>query len=333
MLRRLNLKEMGINYYIFGGKREIDIVLFNDIKNLENAKYTYIGNQFNIIEKFINRVYCSDKIARFINMPWKKIWFQIFLNKIPYDRNNKIIFVFFTDWFEIIDRGFVEFLKKNFKSAIYVSYNVDIHGFRKSCFDKIRDQIDESFIFDKVEAQKAGISYYPLPMSKFEIGQNKNEEKSDIFFVGYVKTRYKKLIDVYDRCVEIGLKPEFYILGVEEDDQIYRENIHYIEYMPYIDTLKVMSRSKCELELLVQGCTSYSQRVFDALIYDKKVITDNLALKDEEFYDPNQILIFDDINKISLSFFEIGFESKRHYAEKLSPIKFLEYLSQRYDMR
>lgn len=88
-----------------------------------------------------------------------------------------------------------------------------------------------------------------------------------------------------------------------------------------------------ELELLVQGCTSYSQRVFDALIYDKKVITDNLALKDEEFYDPNQILIFDDINKISLSFFEIGFESKRHYAEKLSPIKFLEYLSQRYDMR
>lgn len=324
---------MKINYYIFGGKREVDKVLFDNIKELKNARYTYIEDDFNIIEKIVNRVYSSHKIAHFVDLPLKNIWFHIFLSKIPFNRDEKIIFIFFTDWFEIIERGFIGFLKKNFKSAIYVSYNVDIHGFRKSCFNKIRNEMDESFIFDKYEAQKANISYYPLPMSKFTLEENGDVEKTDIFFVGYAKTRYKKLIAIYDRCVEIGIKPVFYILGVKKEDREFRENIFYIEYMSYMDTLQVMNRSKCEVELLVEGCTSYSQRVFDALIYDKKVITDNLNLKKEEFYDPRQILIFNDVNEITNSFFETKFDSKKEYIEKLSPIKFFEYLSERYNMR
>ena len=126
--------------------------------------------------------------------------------------------------------------------------------------------------------------------------------EADLYFVGQAKSRYQELIKIFEFCEKNNLSTNFYIIGVAKEKQLYKDKIHYIDFIPYEKVLEIMSRSNCGVELLVEGATSYSQRVQEALVNNKKLLSNNPWIKEASFYDPKRIQIYKQIEEISPEF-------------------------------
>jgi hypothetical protein len=100
--------------------------------------------------------------------------------------------------------------------------------------------------------------------------------------------------------------------------------------MPYIENLKHIKKSKCLLEIMQGGGHGYTLRACEAIMYDKKMITDNPEISCAPFYRPELISVFDRAEHIDPSFVTTEpAVADYKWKEKLSPLKLLEYIDKR----
>lgn len=320
---------MSRNYIIFGTNNDIDDILFSELKEVNNTSLTCMFNGFSKFELLLNTAHYSSKMNKYFSIPFKKIWFKRLFDIKQYDRNDEMVFVYLSDmYYKVIEAGFVEYLRNIFPNSKHVCYALDINVFRKYDFDKIRNKLDASYIFDQEEAKKQDLLYYPLPYSRLNVSDSPNIEYADLCFVGQAKSRFSLLIKIFEYCAKHNITTNFYIIGVKKEEQVYSDNIHYIDYIPYKQSLEVLMKSNCDIELFIDGCTSYSQRVMSAYLYNKKIITNNKFLVESKYYNPNDILYFDDIDSLNPEF--IKNKTNPKYRENIfSPVLFLEELGRR----
>ena len=65
----------------------------------------------------------------------------------------------------------------------------------------------------------------------------------------------------------------------------------------------IKSRSKICLDFLNETHTGLSFRTFEALCYDKKLITNNISIKNYDFYSHENIFVWDENNENELNYF------------------------------
>ena len=116
-----------------------------------------------------------------------------------------------------------------------------------------------------------------------------------------------------------------------KSEQKYINKIHYIDFVPYDQALAVMQKSNCCLELKVDDVDSFSNRVYEAILNNKKLISNNPLLEEEKFYDENKILIFTDIGEISPEFVKEKIKFSGHVENDYSPLFFLKKLEDSID--
>ena len=80
--------------------------------------------------------------------------------------------------------------------------------------------------------------------------------------------------------------------------------------------------------MYVDGCTSYSQRVMSAIVYNKKLITNNKNVINSPFVTEDIVKYFDNTNDIDVSFIKSKCK-KSHMTNIFSPVLFLEELERR----
>ena len=84
------------------------------------------------------------------------------------------------------------------------------------------------------------------------------------------KNRLPEIISAYERLCSFGLKCDFHLVGVEEKNQVHKDNICYISGMDYQTNLQHILHTKCLLEVMQQNGTGYTQRMCEAVALDKK---------------------------------------------------------------
>lgn len=319
-----------MKYVILGSHREIDKILFLDAIKSNNVDYFEFRKCFTKLEWGVYLFHHSTKLNRIFKLPGKKLWIKKYI-KFSYKTYEKIIFIYFTDYFVAVNDGLIKFLRQKYPNSRHISYSTDIHAFRNSLFENIRNEFDDCYIFDEKEAEKQNITYYPLPYSKVVQGKIvESYKKSDLYFVGQAKSRYNKLIEIFEYCEKNNIVADFYIIGVPLEKQLYKNKIHYIDFIPYDEVLSIISRSNCGVELILDGVTSYSNRVQEALINGKKIISDNPYLKDAFFYNEEVINIFDNVSDIDPDFIITKNGGKVIDENIFSPLNFLKMIKEKY---
>jgi hypothetical protein len=125
--------------------------------------------------------------------------------------------------------------------------------------------------------------------------------KYDIFNV----SSYDSRIDEIDKISKILFDAKFsihFILFWYE--KLRYTHLHSItEYLSLNETKKLISQSKAMIDIQRADQRGLSFRTFESIGYRKKLITTNTAVKDYDFYHPNNMLIIDsgqlDINEIN----------------------------------
>ena len=116
------------------------------------------------------------------------------------------------------------------------------------------------------------------------------DPKSDVYFVGLAKDRMEKIYDMFEMLSSAGLKCDFTVIigkGLISD---YQEKYPGIAFrtsrIPYSEILRRLAATKCILELCAEGQDGLTMRFYEAVFYNKLLITNNKTAKESALFDP-----------------------------------------------
>lgn len=320
---------MRYNYVIFGSEVDFLRVSYEDLNKVDYAKYLYrrIDTDNPVLTK-LYQLHTSPVTNRFFRLPGQGIWNKMAFRG-SFNDDKPICFLFFPRlrW---LQNGIIEYLRKKYPDCKVGLYFGDLvqHAYPNG-IEELKKKVDICLSFDHSDAQKYGMYYYPLPYSCYDIPADDTIAESDVYFVGKAKDRLDRILSAYEKFRDAGLKCEFYITGVDPEKQKYVDEIHYCGQMAYIENLKHVRATKALLEIMQQGGHGYTLRACEAIMYDKKMITDNPEIKDAPFYSPERISVFKDENDIEVDFvLKEPVKADYQYKEQLSPVKMLEFIDE-----
>lgn len=231
-----------------------------------------------------------------------------------------------------ITPDFLRYVRDKYPNAKIVKINRDSYEiWRKKnplFSDKdINELFDLQFSYDLGDSEKYNMIHFDEIESKVDISIAKDYPLYEVFFAGAAKDRLPFLIMIYDYLEKNGITPFFYITNVNKQDQIVRKGIKYAEKnMKYSDMLYKTVNARVVLEVN-QGCVDgFTSRFLEAVLYNKKLLTNNTAVKNNEYYNEDYINIFSNPEDINIDFILQDKEVDYHYKNEFSPVHLINLI-------
>lgn len=320
---------MKYNFVYFQAKYDYYRVNYADVINTDCFCYMdSIACQYqNTLVKTLCRIHCSQRFK----LPLKHIWYpSFFRNKFKYTK--PLCFIIDPTYLgRKLYISYLFWLKKKYNDSKFVLYYEDLKYKYDKSFE-LNDWVDFFDLivsFDKAEASKYHILYHPTVSSYVEVPDNPNIPESDVYMLIQAKDRFPAIKSLLKHFSSIGLKCDFYVTMVPEADRIYMEGLHYLDKpMSYLENLQHVKKTKSILEILQGGAVGYTLRLWEAILYDKKLLTNNKLIVESDFYNPEYIKIIDvdhlDFSSVSLDYLDCKFPNP--YKSLISPYRLLEFL-------
>lgn len=277
--------ELGHNYVIAGdeGYYEVgyyDVIIRDDVSYFKTMKDSFTSR----LDLSLLRLTFSKQVNRYIHTPFS---FYIYPRLFPhhFDNNKPLVFLFFGQTQYLYQTSYLKYLKKRgIKLVLYmqdvVSRNPDLN------IEKVRDNFDLILSYDKGDCERYGLVFYPTPYSCYSVEDNPNIKPVDVYYCGHAKSRYQTIFDVYYKCKEKGLSCKFFITAVPMDKRIEAvdNEIVYDKQLTYIENLQYVKKAKCILEVMQVNADGFTPRLWESIIYDRHLLTNNKALKTSPYY-------------------------------------------------
>lgn len=323
---------MKYNYVIFGSESEYYKYSYKELNSNDGAMYfsePSLNKAINTIRKF----HMTPRINRFINLPGKGIWNKIIFRN-PFRNQKPICFVFFSSgsFTDHIPYGFLDYLKNTFPKSKYAVFYQDLVGVdkRRVTIETFKSCMDAVFSFDYADCEKYGLIYHSLVYSNIDNEIEKIDTESDVYFCGATKNRITNILETYEWLVNRGYRCDFHIITKKESEKRMCDNYPGImihESFSYLENLRHIKSCKYLLEIMQKGGTGYTIRVCEAIAFNKKIISNNLFLSKADFYNQDDIVIFNDINDLDAKKINLNSScSLKKYISSISPKEFLRFV-------
>lgn len=316
------------NFVIFASPTDFYRISYNDVFEMENVRY--MEDRLWDNSKFLTilyRLHVTPKINNFIDLPFKSLWNPLYF-RFDFKNRNFLCFIFFGRRLNVVQYGYIKFLKNKYPEAKFVCFFMDlIERHEDVDINHIKGVFDLVLTYDYYEAQKYNIEHHHTVYSYYPLQETDNVKPSDVYFLGNAKNRLRHILNVYEKLRIENINCEFYITQVSEKDQIYPNEIHYIPNMTYLENLKHVNATNCLLEVMQANAIGYTFRIWEAIAYNKKILTNNSEIKKAPFYNKDYISLFNHSSEIDTSFLKKDNDKiDYNYKDKLSPKRLLEFI-------
>lgn len=228
-----------------------------------------------------------------LNLPMKEIWIKTSL------RNLDGICIIFDS---CANNFFLEWFKKNNPRARCIFYFWNSIAHKRLNHNYIHSLGYEIWSFDPKDAATYHLHYNPQFFCSSWYRNLKNTDTSiyDISFVGRDSHGRMQKIEqiITDITVNTNLTSNLYFTAPKW--YLAFSNLKYRRILNFPEMLEEEMKGKAILDIVPNSQNGYSLRIFDALCNGKKLITNNLNILNEDFYDKNNIFIYgyDSINEL-----------------------------------
>ena len=278
---------------------------------------------------FIRKLYAICNSVRFnkrIPLP-KRIWYPFVFKKFP--QNSKpYCFVFASNNYSF---QYIDYLRGHYPNCKIVKTHRDLvrisHQNPEYSEENMNRVFDLRLSYDLGECAEYGLSHFDEIESKIDIPVSPNYPISDVFFAGQAKDRLPRLIEAYDLFEKAGLKCDFYITNVPDDQQIKRKGVTYSnKFMPYNEMLYRSVNTRCMFDINQTGAVGYTSRFLEAVMYNKRFITDNVTVKETRYFETGDIQFFEKISDIDPLFVNKKAPVDYNYNGEFSPINLIKQI-------
>lgn len=249
-------------------------------------------------------IHNSEKIAKYINLPLKHLWYPLYF-KNDFKVKRPICFLILS---RSLPLEYLKYLKKKYPDCKIVHLHRDFLDVGKQMRPDLHFNpiFDLEMTYDEGEAREYSIPHFDEFESVIDV-KVEDEFESDVFFAGKAKDRLPLLIKAYNQFAAAGLKVFFYLTNVPKEYRIERPGIVYADsFMPYTEMLYHSVNTRCMLEITQNNQQGYTSRFLEAVIYGKKMITNNSYIKKSKFYHNNRMLVSEDMEDIDVNFITEG---------------------------
>lgn len=314
---------MTFDFILFEGGYDYSKYIFLDLANDPNS-YVLTAN-FSGVKGQLNRVHTSVKLNSMINLPLKNIWYKEYTKDITYDENKQYIILFSESNRLSYDPIFVKWMKNKYHAKTVFFFMNSVVQLPKGRVEYVIKTFDYIVSYDLADCEKYGWNYYCGVYCSDKRRSNR-ESEIDVFFVGRNKGRLAELKKAYHLFINNGLKCEFYIIDVP-NDEIDDSGIHYNHSLKYEETLDRVASCKVLYENLQQNQTGCTLRTYEAICYQKLLVTNNDILENTRIYDEKNMQIYSSTEDINIDAIKkYKYQPNGISAEDLSPKLFLNFL-------
>lgn len=278
------------------------------------------GISNNLLDR-VNKIHNSWRLNQHLEMPLKSLWFSSYSSAKWLDKETKQTAIFPEDNSLSFSGKYLRYLRKHYPQLVIIfNFSNPCGQYNLQKLKSVKQYYDHIITFNEADSKKYGFELLSINGYSCVDIPDSNIPESDLFFVGQDKGRLPILLAIYERMTSLGLKCDFSIVKVNDENIVSKEGIVYNRRMTYMEVLQHVKKSKCVLELL-EGDSDYSSiRTSEALTYHKKLITMSPSVINSKYYSPSQMLLIKAPEDISNSFFEMPIENKYDITD-YSPIK------------
>jgi 1,5-rhamnosyltransferase len=327
---------MKYNYIFIGDGHDWDRYPFLGIDKLKGfAAYTLLMDRHSWILRKLYWIHMSTRLNKWISLPFKNIWNSLYFNKgFPFEQRNPLCFVFMgRDLYYLKDRKTFNYLRTTYEGCKLVIFFGDtVETFQQDHLDfdirYLLNNFDFFITTNKPDAQKYSIGYFPTIINRTIVENDNAKSESDVLFIGASKNRLDKIHQIYNQLQNLGLKCEFHITNVPTEQQKYLD-IVYNKPIPYSEVLKFVQKTKCILEITQKNAYGFTLRTVEALLYNKKLLSDNPILKETPFYDEHFVMYFSNVEEIGSAVYKTIKNEEPvefNYNDEYSLEKFIQYI-------
>ena len=319
------------NFIFVHGSADYYRIACSDLESRDDVRliFEYGMDFLSLFQRKKLRIQKSSTLDKFIDAPFSPRFQETFRNIKFKDNSKSLCFVInvgiITARFGI---HFLEYLHKEYPKAKFVGFYVDlIRTKRKVSYPQFVAKYFNLLIsYDKTDCEKYKLTYYPTFFSRYNVSRDMNIPESDLYFCGAAKNRFLRILSIYKECKSAGLKCDFYIAGLKKSKQVNESGLHYIERMSYKENLKHAVKAKCLLEIIQQGACSSTFRQWEAIRYNKAILTNNSEIIESVFYDPRYVCLLSNDDRVNTDFIKNYIPYENPLKEQISPLKFLEFI-------
>lgn len=302
--------------------------MLDDLKKLDNVEFLYETNlSATKSNRYVRKI---DSIIK--NLYYKVIYKKKMINAIIKDNtcsNDEKTVLFTNEALQKISVTELNLLKQNNIKVVMLlidpmSANYPSVAVAKSLMQQFK--FDEIITFDPQDAKEYGFRYQNTLYSTFEF-DSKNDATNDLFYLGCVKDRFEMMLDLKKMINDNHVNSDVKLLGLSQD-QINKIGAEYSmnKYLPYDEMLSRMQSSKCILDITQKGQSGVTLRYYEAIVYNKKLLTNNENIKELPFYDERYMKFYSDLSDIDWNWVKNGDKPNYRYNNEYSPIHILETL-------
>lgn len=236
---------------------------------------------------------------------------------------------FFRTWFfaGLFQHDLETLLRKkyqNCKIVFYIQDQVRVSGIP---LEILKDHADLMIYYDKVDAEKWGGLQYDVPYSEImEFSATSEEVCSDVYFAGYAKDRYEDILRVYEALTTKGIVCDFNIIGVPKEKRMYEDHINYDRILTYKENLIKAGKSRCILEIIQKESVGNTLRVYEAIMLNKLLLSNNESLKKSSIYSEKYMQVYENPESIDIEFIRNMQDVVYINKSILYPVNFLNFV-------
>lgn len=306
-------------------------ICLRDISKWENVIITsrYMEHAGAML-RFFRRMCFSKTVNNIVSVPFKKIFYPMYF-KNTFKDDKPLCFIFCCHYEDV---EYIRYLRKKYPDCRIIKMHRDlIKLWRQKHPDftekVIKELFDVVMAYDENEAKEYDAVHFNEFESKIDVGRDKNYPIADVFFAGAAKERLPQIMDAYKVLTDAGLNVLYYLVGVPKQQQGNYPGITYSDkWLPYKKMLYYSVNSRCILEINQGDSVGYTSRFLEAVIYGKKLITNNCSIENSPFYNSEYIQCVKNMKDLNPDFVrkDVG-EIDYGYTDKFSP----KYLFERID--
>lgn len=331
---------MRYNYILINYDNDIYKYYYKDVNSLDYAYFDH-GYPHGVIFKLLMKLHISNKINKIINLPFKELWIKRQIRQLYFastkfkSKNKKVCFILFSSCLPMHRYGLLKWIKYYFPDAIIMYYFQDViskDSYKLDFINSKPEEVDMILTYDKNDAKKYNLLFHNLPYSYLsKYYKSINKSKYDICFVGLGKDRFNEIENAFNILKKKGVKCYFYIVDKmktslslpEEGFIVSKKGISYKKY------LNIINNSKCILEIIQNESVGNTTRVYEAIEFDKFLLTNNLSLIDDELYDDRYMYIYKDLTEFNIDL--LNQKVLYHTKDLIRPQNFFEDLEKELD--
>ena len=277
---------------------ESSLYLLNDLYCLPGINSYIIKNETNFLLSLLRKIHLNKKVANYLWLPKRDMWFdkKKIVNSIP---NNGVLLTNSAAMC-MPSKDFWDDIMRKRPDAKFVLLLVDsmhtLGGHMVETRTRLKSMHWNLILsYDKYDCEEFGFKYIGLNYySKYNIVQK--EIKNDLYYISSVKNgRARILREINRACNMNDVKKIFHIYSMWRVIS-YGKCIRKV--MSYDDVIKNISESNCILEITQSGQKAQTLRYLEAVIYGKKLLTNNQAIVELPFYNQNQMKFFNNVEDI-----------------------------------